>query len=496
MTVASPPAAPERERLVPGTLAHFCEWAGRLTLPSHGVRGQGRRRLVIEPFQRLALADYFDGVDETFVVLPKGNAKSTLMAVVALYHLVHTEEAEAYILAASRDQATRLLNNAAGFVRRSPGLRKRVVLKLGSREIRSRVDGGTLKVVAADPATADGIAPTLVLCDELHRWRTLEVYTLAKEGLGKRPGRLIGISTAGEDEATEFGRMRAEALKHTTVQDGAYTYAPAPSGEFVWHEWSLPPSADIEDMELVKSANPLAQITVKDLRARFDSPGTRRAWWARFVCNIWTRDDDAAISAMDWAPCIKRGCRIPDGADGVMIGADFGWRRDTTAIVPVWAMDLDPLLVRVDVPWILKPPGEGKMTPEGDVWDVFEEIARRWPDAKVVLDPNASGEVFAQRIENELGLLTVIQAQDPAPMAHAAGVVMELVRAKRLEHPGDLDFSSHVLAAYLRTTGGEKQRFDKGPAGAPIDAAIALAMACRQLSVAAGSPAGVVPFVM
>jgi hypothetical protein len=531
MPVASPPAPPAAPPPAPlriGTLDHYEAWARNLTLPPKATEKKtgGRRRgagmagarqtiedthaaarpnrggkpapipLVMEPFQLRVLEDYFDGCAETFVMLPKGNAKSMLAAALALYHLCYVDEAEAYIFAASRDQAHRLLNAAAGFVRRSPVLQKHLLLRLGSREIRSRRDGGSLKVLAADPATADGIGPTLVICDELHRWRTLEPYTLAKEGLGKRDGQLIGISTAGEDENDPFGIMRAVALRHLELQEGAYKYAPAPSGEFVWHEWSLAPTDDITDMELVKSANPLAQITIQSLRDRYDSPGTRRAWWARFVCGIWTRDDDAAISAMDWAPNQVAHCRIPDGAAGVIIGLDFGWRKDTTAMVPTWRMNDDPLTLRVDERLeILTPPGGGISTSDETIWASVTRLSKLWPAAVFVADPNANAEHICQRIERELGHVVVYQAQDHGPMAHATSIVMELVRTKRLEHPGRADYSSQVLAAYLAGR-DDKQRFVQGSGGSPVDAVVATSMAARQHHVAVNAPKPAAPFVM
>jgi hypothetical protein len=517
--------AVDQPRLEPGTAEHFKAFCANLTLPPKAsVKKKRRRRrrgecdstvagptaahqsrsrrpaaqrLIIEPFQETALEDYFDGIAETFVMLPKGNAKSMLAAALGIYHLCYVDEAEAFIFAASRDQAARLLKYAAGFVRRSPVLQKHLILRLGSREIRARRDGGSLKVLAADPDTADGIGPTLVICDELHRWKTLEPYTLAKEGLGKRDGQLIGISTAGEDKNSEFGRMRTEALKHIVEQDRAYKCALAPSDEFVWHEWSLSETDDLTDMELVKSANPLAQITVEQLRERFLSPGTRRAWWARFVCGIWTRDDDAAISAMEWAPNQVDHCEIPNDAEHVMIGVDLGWRRDTTAIVPVWMMNAKPLTVRVDRRLAIEtPPGEGKSLSEAVVWSHLVKMANRWPNAKFVFDPNANAGHIIERLETELGRDVIIQAQDPAPMAHAAGLVMELVRGKRLEHPGVVEYSSQILAAYLRSVGGEKYRFDKGPGGSFMDAAIATAQAVRQLHAVATAPPPIRPYVI
>jgi hypothetical protein len=39
-----------------------------------------------EDFQLEIVADIFAGVDEVWVVIPEGNAKTTLMSGVALYH--------------------------------------------------------------------------------------------------------------------------------------------------------------------------------------------------------------------------------------------------------------------------------------------------------------------------------------------------------------------------------------------------------------------------
>lgn len=494
--------------LEPLTVPHFAAFCSRLTLPpkAKAERRRGEPRatrpapqpLLIEPFQKTIVTPMFDGVAETFVVLPKGNAKSMLSAALALYHLCFVDEAEVFVLAASMGQARRLLNMAAGIVRRSPVLRRHLDLKLGSFEIRAKRDGGYLKVLSSDPDTVDGIGPTLCICDELHRWPTLEAYVLAKEGLDKRGGQIIAISTAGEDENSAFGRMRKTALEHLQVRDGAFKYAPAPSGEFVWLEWSLDPADDLTDFELVKTANPLKQITVESLRARYESPGTRLAWWARFVCGIWTRDDEAAISAMLWAPCQVDHCRIPDGAEDVVIGVDFGWRRDTTALVPVWGMHNDPLTVRVDERLkILTPPGEGKSLSTDEVWAEIRTLSAIWPKATFVIDPNAEGEHVGQRIENELRHKVVLQAQDPSPMADAASLVMELVRERRLEHPGHLEYSSHVLAAYLKSVGASKQRFvKKTDTASPIDALIATAQAVRRLKVVADDPGPVRPFVI
>ena len=91
---------------------------------------------VLEDFQREMLSDYFSGTRETLVLIPKKNGKSTLVSALALHHLLVTENAECVVAAASRDQATILYDQAAGFVRRSETLTELLHVKRGYREIR------------------------------------------------------------------------------------------------------------------------------------------------------------------------------------------------------------------------------------------------------------------------------------------------------------------------------------------------------------------------
>jgi len=96
------------------------------------LRLEDGRPLRVEDFQRRMLADYFAGTTETIILCPKKQGKSTLVGALSLFHLVTTPDAECVIVAASREQAGILFNQAAGFVRRSDWLRERVKLTMRS----------------------------------------------------------------------------------------------------------------------------------------------------------------------------------------------------------------------------------------------------------------------------------------------------------------------------------------------------------------------------
>ena len=93
------------------------------------------------------------------------------------------------------------------------------------REIVNDDLGGRIRVLASDTDTVDGQLPTLALVDELHRHRSAELYGILRDGLGPRGGQLIAISTAGDDESTPLGRLRARAHAMPGLQcDGAHRH--------------------------------------------------------------------------------------------------------------------------------------------------------------------------------------------------------------------------------------------------------------------------------
>ena len=72
----------------------------------------------LEPFQRRIAKAAFGGERELVVLLPRGCAKSTLTALLAVHHLLSVEDARIYCVAASVPQARILFECAADFARR------------------------------------------------------------------------------------------------------------------------------------------------------------------------------------------------------------------------------------------------------------------------------------------------------------------------------------------------------------------------------------------
>ncbi|MDQ3647478.1 MAG: terminase large subunit [Actinomycetota bacterium] len=432
------------------------------------------RPMLLEDFQRRMLGDFFAGVRETLILMPKKNSKTTTLAALGLMELISQPDAAIYVAAASRKQAGLLYDFACGFIARSPALREQVVVRDGYKELWAADGRGKLHVLAADHHTADGALPTLALVDELGHHKSGALYGSLADGLGPRDGRVVTISTAGDDEESPLGQLRQRAYALGVERDGAYRHAR--SEDFAMHEWALDASDDLDDLELVKTANPASWQTVAELRKRKQSPSMTPWRWGRFACGVWMYGEHSAISDREWAGCAEPGLEIPPGARGVIVGLDLAWRGpDTTALTPVWR---DGATVVVGTPTVLEAPADETSIDAADIWAAVTDLAARWPTLTIVADPNAGAPELLQKIERELPHVALAEyPQAPHAMAMAAGRLQEAIASGILRHPDDPTLTRHVLAA-TPVTVGEGYRFRKARRGGrPIDALIALAMA-------------------
>jgi len=471
------------------SLDGFGEFCSRLRL-------EDRRPMELEPFQREMLVDYFAGVLETVILLPKKNGKTALLAALALYHVLSVDDADVGIVASSQGQAMKIFMAARGFVRRSPQLAKVLTVLTGYKEIRRHELGeaspkewdGLIKVYAYDADLFDGWIGTLGLVDEYHRHTSEETYGLMRDGLGPRDGRMITISTAGDSELSPLGRLRSRAYALPGFRrEGMRRTVSAP--DFAFHEWALDQTDDTTDLGVVKLANPLSNQTVEKLRERRDSPSMRSWQWDRFACGIWSAGEHSAVSAKEWHACRGRGTEavIAGGTPGVIIGCDLSQKDDKSAFVPVWMRD-DGIAV-VHAPVVLTPPSDGTSLLFEDMLEVCREMSDRWPGCTFVLDPLAGGEYLAQLIDRELAGVTVAtHSQAHGPMCLASERLATAIAERRLVQPDDAELNGHVLAAGTRQV-AEKWRFAK-PRGrdVKIDALIALAMAYSVASAEAVKP--------
>lgn len=474
----------------PFTVGHFRAWARRLEL-DNGDQWD------TEDFQEEFVGDLFGGCPECWLIIPEGNAKTTLFAGLALYHIEHRRSAMVPVGASARDQAqimyaqgegfiVRALDGAAASRRWAQGFK----LHPGYRRIRFEKNHSLIQFQAADDRTGDGVIPTLGLLDELHRHRDMRLYRTWRGKLEKRGGQLGAISTRGEP-GSEFEltleRIRREATDLSI--DGAFTRAA--SSRLILHEWAVPEGADVEDLAVVKAANPLKAINVPMLSEKRASPTMTLGHWRRFVCNLPTRSDDAAITEAEWyaadigklTPAAREDWGATEIPKGVRIGLglDVAWKWDTTAAVPFWMPDVKHRLLGPAS--VLVPPRNGDMLDGSLVENSILRIHERNPIDTVVMDKSRA-EQLARWLETELGCEVIDWPQTNTFGVTMYDAFMEGLREGVLKHTGDPDLTRHALNAIAKVLPFGDARFDRphqsrlGPEQERrvIDALIAAAM--------------------
>jgi phage terminase large subunit-like protein len=413
--------------------------------------------LELEDFQRRIVEAHW-AYREVLALLARGNGKTSLAACLAVYHLLTTRRPAAYVGASSRDQARILFESARDIVTSSPVLERHVTVR--HRELRAR--GGHLRVLSSDGPRAHGLRPTLAIVDELHAHRDAELYVALRTALGKMPGaRLLTISTAGHDVDSVLGRLRARAL---ALEDkdlsGSCTVARDPRGSFAMLEWATAEDADLEDPEVLKTANPASWVSKEWLEEQIHAPGVHPLEVARYHANVWTDVDAPWLPQGSWQ-ALYGDAELQEGEE-VYVGVDVGGERSATAVAVVTT--------------------DGRV--HARVWqgdraaiDAADDLRRlhgRHRLRVVAFDPWRF-ETEASRLERE-GLPMVKFAQSAEAMTLASERLYSSIVQGDLVHDGDAELTRHIVNATAKST-PRGWRLVRSKRSGQIDAAIALAMA-------------------
>lgn len=436
-------------QLVPFTVPHFRRWCYRLVLDND-------ERMVLEDFQAAFIADVFAGYVENWLLIPEGNTKTTLTAALALYHIEHKRGGYVPVAASSRDQAEQLYRQAEGFVLRTKRLRTVFKCLAGYRRIRCDAMRSRIQIFAADDRTGDGVIPTLAIIEELHRHRDLKLYRTWRGKVKKRKGQIVAISLAGEP-GSDFEQTRArirESSPELTRRTCFVRAAKAP--QIVLHDWAVPEKADVEDLEVVKAANPFSGITVASLREDRESPTMTISHWRRFKCNLPTRSDQAAIVETEWAAAATE-ARIPKGQP-IALGIDIGWKWDTTALVPLWFRDARFRLLGPAT--VLVPPRDGTSLHPDEVKKALSAIHARNPIHTVVMDITRAEDIAAWA-HDELKAKVIEHSQGNAQAAIDYDRFMEALRQDWLKHSADPELTRHAMNAVARMLPDGHHKFER-----------------------------------
>lgn len=431
----------------------------------------------LRPFQRRIARAHFGAEREVVAVLPRGSAKSTLAAHIAVHHVLSVEHPGVYIGASSRDQA-RVIGGMVRALTRHPAVEPYLIWRVDAVRWASDPKGSAvLSIVAASGDKAHGWAePTLICADEIWSWADREPTLLGAmlTSMLKNPRcRFLGISTAAASMDSPLGRLRTRALAQPHVErKGAVLEA---SGDgLAWLEWSVAEDADPKNVRTVTAANPLR--TIAEIRQQ--RPRVSEVEWLQFHCCRWGVGSARWLPPGAWQACRRVYEVEPD--EPLVLGVDIGGSRSASACVGC-VRDPDGG-VRVATVEIL----QGTDAVLGIVAHIEQLIAAGRPIAEVVFDPmRFSSE--ALRLERAHGLMLVEWPQSETRMTMCSENLHRLVVERRLRHPGDRELDRHVAAAQAKAT-PRGWRLTKSADAAQIDGVIGLAIAAERASAPAPEP--------
>lgn len=258
-------------------------------------------------WQHQVLWDVYGTVDDegyrryrhAYLEIPKKNGKTSLIAALALYHLVcDLPGGQIYCCAADRGQAELVYKAALGMIEQEPEFDGILKVLDSRKEIRNKHTGTMLKVLSAEAYTKHGLNPTVVIFDELHAQPNRDLWDVMTFGAGaarKEPLWWV-ITTAGDDpdrqsigwEIHEYARKVRDGELHDPT----------------WYVkiYAAPEDADIFDERVWYEANPSLGHTIsietvrqEALAARNSEASERLFRWLRL--NQWV-----SLKQTSWLP--------------------------------------------------------------------------------------------------------------------------------------------------------------------------------------------------
>ena len=187
------------------------------------VKGSlGGKPLLLMEWMKQVIRNIYDPVDAdgnrlinmVYIEIPRKNSKTTLLAGLALYHLLADGEygPEVVVAASDRSQATIMQDISKEMVRQNKTLSQMLLVR--QYELLSMDRKGFFKAVSSEAGTKHGMNLSFAAFDELHTWKSRELYdVLLTSQVSRKQPLAIAITTAGNDKSGLCWEVREYAQK-------------------------------------------------------------------------------------------------------------------------------------------------------------------------------------------------------------------------------------------------------------------------------------------
>lgn len=503
----------------------ICSFAEKMPHEKGTLQGQ---RIRLEEWQVFILAAIFGWVDresgvrkyrEAFVLVPRGNGKSPLAAIIGLYLAFFDGEpgAEVYCGAQSQKQALEVFRPAKAMVEQVDALRTRFGITPAAQSIyqtstRSRLEPVIRKV-------RDGASVYGAILDEFHEANDPHQYDAFKTGANKRTNSLILIiSTAG---ATTAGPCHSKQKDVEKVLEGVIE-----NDRLFGIIYMADPEVDWTLRDAVVMANPNLGISNDEESVLLDqaeairNPAKQNIFRSKHL-NQWVTATTAWMNTQAWTKCYDAEL-TPDSVRHLpcWLGSDLASKLDLSATIRLFRDDRDGkphyfCLTRTYLPeervnapenqhylgWSKQ--GHLTATPGSSIdyamieADALTDIASLQAK-EIAYDPRYADQ-WSQRVSELSGITRVEVPPSPAVLSPAMKELEAAVYDGRFHHDGHPVLTwcmSNVLTR--ETSAGNYTMPDKERPENKIDAAVALfiAMARAMLAQPVKRRASFKPFFM
>lgn len=439
---------------------------------------------------------YYPGTDRRrfktiYMEVPKGNAKSTLGAAIALYLLIIDVDngAEVYSVASDTDQARIIYSTATGMIQQNKKLSESASPFRYS--IIKPSKSSFYKVLSGSPRGKHGFIPSGIVFDELHEQPDRELWDTLTAGMMKRTNSMcFAFTTAGTNRESICYELHEKAVK---IQKGQVE-----DESFLGIIFNADKDDDIHSEEVWRKANPgYGTIIDKDaFRVEYNkikSTPSYESTFRRLHLNQWVESRSTWITDEAWQACNLM--ELPDFDDWCYGGIDLASVSDFTAFSVL--MPKDGILHLKTYYWLPEDKymdgefgidytnwGDYILTNPGNVTDhrlfadfVMEKIGE-YKFKLINYDPYIANSMFMQHLIGEMGDKAVGDLFNPHNqsikyLSEPTKEFERLILQKKINHAGDPVLRWMVTNVLLYTDpAGRNVKVNKEKAKSKIDGVV------------------------
>lgn len=299
--------------------------------------------IVLEPWQQFIiwslfgwkrLSDGFRRFRTAYLEVARKNGKTTMVAGIGLYMMISDGEpgAEIYTAATKRDQSKIAHEDATKMVKKSEILSR--MINVFRSNLSHLSSASKFEPLAADYNSLDGLNVHCAIADELHAWKTRDLWDVLETATGsRRQPLMLAITTAGVDRESLCYQLHdyTEKVVSGVVEDDT----------FFGVVYTLDEGDDWEDEGNWIKANPNLRVSKKidDMRrlaARAREMPTALNAFLRLHLDMWTQATTRWIRRDVWDAC--SGTADPQALIGrkCYAGLDLSSTTDLSAWVLVF----------------------------------------------------------------------------------------------------------------------------------------------------------------